>query len=119
MHLLTLSGLVTSAVATQLYVSSYAGTVTSVTLNKGANAYSISAGAVNTGCGAQASWLTKDSYNSVIYCVDEAFSTPNGSVSSFKTSASGVLTQIDKHDTFVGPVSTVVFNGGKSLAAAH
>ncbi|PMD35842.1 3-carboxymuconate cyclase-like protein-like protein [Hyaloscypha variabilis F] len=117
-------GLATSAVAVNLYVSSYSGIVTSLQLapsaqGPGIGGYVLTTTASNNGSGPQPSWLTKDSYNDVIYCVDEAFSTPNGTVTAYTTSKSGPLTLIDSQPTVIGPVSTVVYNDGKALAAAH
>jgi len=70
-------------------------------------------------CGDQSSWLTKDSYNDVIYCVDEAWGLANGSITSFKPSTNGSLTLFDKEMTLGSPVATVVYNGGAALVAAH
>jgi len=117
---LPLSGLVTSAAAVNLYVSSYAGTITSLRLTQASNgSYSLSQVAVNEGSAPNPSWLTKDEYNDVVYCVDEGLSVPNGTLASYKTSTSGDLTQIDHHSVISGPVSSVVYNGGKGLAVAH
>lgn len=118
--LLPLGGLVTSRLATNLYVSSYAGTITSLQLNQERDgSFSLSEVAVNDGSYPNPSWLTKDEYNDVVYCVDEGLTVPNGSLASYKTSASGVLTQIDRHTVISGPVSSIVYNGGKALAVAH
>jgi hypothetical protein len=40
-------------------------------------------------------------------------------MTTYATSKSGQLTLIDSQPTVVGPVSTVVYNDGKALAAAH
>jgi hypothetical protein len=117
---LPLSGLVTSAVATNLYVSSYIGTITSLQLVQSRNgSYTLSQVAINNGSEPNPAWLTKDEYNDVVYCVDEGLSVVNGSLASYKTSPSGVLTQIDRHSVINGPVSSIVYNGGKGLAVAH
>lgn len=50
--------------------------------------------------------------------MDENFS-GLGSIAAYTTSPSGELTQFDRHGTLAGPVSTVVYNGGKALVAAH
>jgi 6-phosphogluconolactonase (cycloisomerase 2 family) len=117
---LPLSGLVTSAAGINLYVSSYAGTITSLQLNQDSNgSYSLGQVAVNEDSAPNPSWLTKDEFNDVIYCVDEGLTVPNGSLASYRTSPSGKLTQIDRHSVISGPVSSVVYNGGKGLALAH
>jgi hypothetical protein len=64
-------GLATSAVAVNLYVSSYSGIVTSLQLSPsaqgpGIRGYVLTNTASNNGSGPQPSWLTKDSYNDVI-----------------------------------------------------
>lgn len=63
--------------------------------------------------------MEKDRYNGIIYGLDEGLTGPNGSISSYKTSESGELTQIDRHVTLGGPVSSIVYNGGKGIAVAH
>ena len=118
--LLPLSSFVTSSLSTNLYVSSYAGTITSLRLSQSQNAtYSLNEIAVNSGSLPNPSWLTQDPYNSVIYCVDEGLTVPNGSLASYSTSSSGKLTQIDRHTVINGPVSSIVYNRGKALALAH
>jgi hypothetical protein len=64
-------GLATSAVAVNLFVSSYSGIVTSLQLapsaqGPGIGGYVLTTTASNNGSGPQPSWLTKDSYNDVI-----------------------------------------------------
>lgn len=115
-----ISGLVTSTLATNLYVSSYIGTITSLKLSCSANgSYSLTQVAVNNGSAPSPSWLTKDVDNGVVYCLDEGLTTVNGSIASYNTSSSGELNLIDRNVVISGPVSSVVFNGGKALAAAH
>jgi 6-phosphogluconolactonase (cycloisomerase 2 family) len=105
---------------TNLYVSSYIGTITSLQLTRHPDAsYSLTQVAVNDGSYPNPSWLTRDEHNGVVYCLDEGLTVLDGSLASYKTSASGVLTQIDRHSTINGPVSSVVYNGGKALAVAH
>lgn len=114
-------GLVTSSVATNLYVSSYAGTVTSLQLTCAYKRIcSLTQVAVDNAPGTAPSWLEKDKFNSVVYSLDEGFSGPNGSISAFRTSAAGQLVEIGSPLSVVsGPVSSITFNGGKALAVAH
>ncbi|TVY86954.1 putative 6-phosphogluconolactonase, partial [Lachnellula willkommii] len=117
---LPLGGLVASSVAVNLYVSSYIGNITTLSLSRDANgSYSLTAVAANNGSSPSPTWLEKDRYNGIIYGLDEGLTGPNGSISSYKTSASGELTQIDRHVTLGGPVSSIVYNGGKAIAVAH
>ena len=72
------------------------------------------------GCWPDPSWIELDHANSVLYCSDEGLSTPKGSLSSFRTTASGTLEPLDKVDTIKGPVSSIIFgDGGKALALAQ
>lgn len=115
-----LTGLVATAAATNLYVSSYIGTITSLQLIEHVDGrYSLEEVSVSNGCEPNPSWLTKDEYSGVIYCADEGLNTVNGSLNSFHTTANGVLSQIDRHSVASGPVSSVVYNDGKALAVAH
>lgn len=117
---LAVSSLATSSLAVNLYVSSYGGTITTIDLAAQINgSYSLTSVAVNKGSAPSPSWLTKDQFNDVVYCLDEGLTSPNGSIASYKTSSSGALTEIDRHSVISGPVSSVVYNGGKALAAAH
>ncbi|KIH91702.1 hypothetical protein SPBR_01790 [Sporothrix brasiliensis 5110] len=114
--------------AVLVYVTSYSGTLTSLnlTLTHGkANSTSgpkarIQQLAVNAGCAPQASWLTLDKPNGILYCLDESFGNPNGSLSSYKTSANGTLTQLKRVETPAGPVYATLYGaGGKGLAVAE
>lgn len=118
---ISLGGLVwSSALATDLYVSSYGGNITSVRLTQSpGGSYSLTALSTNNASLPSPSWLTKNPSLPVLYCLDEGFSVPNGSIASYKTSKSGELTLIDRHPTISGPVSSVLYNGGKAQVVAH
>jgi hypothetical protein len=112
----------TPADATLLYVSSYIGTVTTLNLTLGADGVGSSLTTLSTtnGCAPSPSWLTLDRANGVLYCSDEGLSTPNSTLSSFKTGADGKLTQLGKVETINGPVSSVIYGeGGRGLALAQ
>ncbi|CAK7211854.1 hypothetical protein SCUCBS95973_001265 [Sporothrix curviconia] len=121
-------GLAQPAAAVLVYVTSYSGTLTSLNLTLSAAAASSTTGprasiqqlAVNWGCAPQASWLTLDKPNGVLYCLDESFGNPNGSLSSYKTSTNGTLTQLKRVGTPAGPVYATIYGaGGKGLAVAE
>jgi len=128
-HLSLLAFTASQAAAVTLWATSYGdsglgyGGVTSLNLDQSATgAYTLTATAFLNGtssCGDQSSWLTKDSSNDVIYCVDEAWGLANGSITSFKPSTNGSLVLFDKETTLASPVATVVYNGGAALVAAH
>lgn len=67
-------------------------------------------------CGSYPSWLTlvgKDR----LYCVDEAWPSPNGTFSSVKVAANGALTKLSSSLTNSGPVSVAVFGDNNKGAA--
>ncbi|OAA65948.1 YkgB protein [Niveomyces insectorum RCEF 264] len=126
-------GLPQQAAAVLVYVTSYAGTLTSLNLTLSAAPWSnatnatthagpkatITSLAVNDGCAPQASWLTLDKPNGILYCLDESFGNPNGSLSSYQTSANGTLTQLKRVKTPSGPVYATIYGaGGRGLAVA-
>ncbi|KAI1379500.1 putative isomerase YbhE [Hypoxylon crocopeplum] len=121
-------GLAGSASATLLYVSSYAGTVTtlSLTLPDDHSAAAAAAAATlepisnSTACGPNPSWLSLDYSKSFLFCLDEGFTGPYGGVTSFFTNDDGSLTTLNKLDVIQGPVSIAEFGvGGHGLAIAH
>ncbi|TGJ78832.1 hypothetical protein E0Z10_g9937 [Xylaria hypoxylon] len=110
--------LVGSASATLLYVTSYAGTVTTLDLVEGATT-ELETVASTTACGANPSWLALDYSKSFVYCLDEAWGQPTGAVTSFYTHANGSLVPLAKADLVAGPVSIAEFGvGGHGLAIA-
>jgi len=114
-----------STSATLLYVTSYAGTVTTLNLDlgpgkpKGPAAGKLETVASTTACGANPSWLALDYSKSFVYCLDEAWGQAAGAVTSFYTNANGSLTPIAKANLIAGPVSIAEFGvGGHGLAIA-
>ncbi|KAI1265707.1 putative isomerase YbhE [Xylariaceae sp. FL1019] len=116
------TGLLGSASASFLYVTSYAGTVTTLNLVQSStkrSTASLQTVATSTACGSQPSWLNLDFQKSFVYCLDEAWDSPNGAVTSFYTGANGSLTPIDRVDLIGGPVSIAEYGvGGSGLAIA-
>ena len=107
--------------ATLIYVASYAGTITTFNLTvPSSGAASLDAIATSTGCSGNSSWLTFDAPNNVLYCVNEGFTGPSGTLSSYKTGPNGTLTQIVKVQTDDGPVSAIIYGDrGQGIAVAH
>lgn len=116
-----ISGLLTSTtLATNLYVSSYANQVTSLQLTQLQNgSYDLKPVSVNNASTDSPSLLMQNPGTGVVYLVNEGLTVPNGSIVAFTTSRSGKLTEIDRHETVSGPVSTILYNKGKALASAH
>ncbi|OAA68870.1 3-carboxymuconate cyclase [Cordyceps fumosorosea ARSEF 2679] len=108
-----------------LYVTSYAGTITTLNLTEttppaGGKYPSVKAVATSDGCKASPSWLTLKQPCPMLYCIDEGLETPGGSLSSYRTNDDGTLTQIGKVTTAPGPVSGVFYGAkGHGFAMAH
>ena len=117
---LFLAALAATGTATTLYVSSYAGSVTTLSLTKSYSSYDLT-NTSSQNCGSSPSWLELDKANGILYCIDEGLTTPNGSINTFKTSVNGVLSPIERHDTITGPVGSIFYNPGKegAIALAH
>ncbi len=98
-----------------VFVSSYAGTVTTLNLT-GSSLTTVTS---STQCGANPSWLATDSAKRVLYCLDEGWGQANGSLTSFKIAADGSVAPITKVKTLGGPVSSVFYGtGGRGIALA-
>ncbi|KAI5868369.1 putative isomerase YbhE [Durotheca rogersii] len=128
--LLSSLGLAGSASATLLYASSYAGTVTtlSLTLPDGESnvAATNAAGATlkavssSTECGPNPSWLALDYSKSFLYCLDEGWAGPYGGVYTFSAPDEGSLSLLNKLDLIQGPVSIAQYGvEGHGLAIAQ
>ncbi|XXG98277.1 hypothetical protein Hte_004600 [Hypoxylon texense] len=119
-------GLAGSASATLLYVTSYAGTVTTLSLtlpdddSAATTAATLETISNSTDCGPNPSWLSLDYSKNLLFCLDEGFNGPYGGVTSFYTNDDGTLTTLNKLDVIQGPVSIAEFGvGGHGLAIAH
>lgn len=107
--------------AQQLYVSSYAGNISQLSLENS----KLTSLALFNGCAPDPTWLTLDKSAHALYCLGESANDlkANGSVTSYSVCpASGKLTQQSKQQTINGPVSSILYpnaNGSKALALAH
>ncbi|APA12909.1 hypothetical protein SS1G_08383 [Sclerotinia sclerotiorum 1980 UF-70] len=120
MHFNPRNVFVSGTVTANLFVSSYVGTISTLQLSKFSNgSYSLDTLSVNNVTTDNPSWLHKDPHNGILYCLNEGLSVVNGSISSFAVGDDGSLSLLGNELTINGPVSSVLFNGGKSLAAAH
>jgi 6-phosphogluconolactonase (cycloisomerase 2 family) len=110
--------------AVNLFVTSYDGNVTTLSLAGSDNNYTLSESSRIQSCGTQPSWLVYDKPNSVLYCMDENWNFQPTSPSSVFTSFnvdqySGKLTvaQISNLTT-ASSVSGVLFGDNKFMAVA-
>lgn len=106
--------------AVNLYVTSYAGNLTSLALVQNPDqSYSLSQTATfNTSTNAP-SWLTLNRQNNVLYYVDEAVNATNGTLISYKTSFTGQLTEIQRVEALQGGVYATFFGSGSAIAVPH
>ncbi|KAH8602447.1 3-carboxymuconate cyclase-like protein-like protein [Bisporella sp. PMI_857] len=106
--------------ATRLFVSSYDGNITTLDLSHNYHGFhALKSVAVNSVTGSYPSWITLDAKNQLLYVVDEAWPSQNGSVTSYKISSDGKLSAIANQTTLNGPVHALIYNDGKALALAH
>jgi 6-phosphogluconolactonase (cycloisomerase 2 family) len=117
-----LSALSAAVSATDLFVSSYAGNVTTLSLGFTNGSYSLEATSASSECGPNPAWLTLDAARGTLYCLNEGLTTPNGSLSSFTINGDGSLKHVQNTTTLNGPVSGVLYGhaaGDRGIALAH
>ncbi|TQV96172.1 extracellular aldonolactonase [Cordyceps javanica] len=109
-----------------LYVTSYAGTITTLDLSatspapNGGKVPVIKAVGSNQGCKPNPSWLTLNHAGGLLYCIDEGFAGPGGSLSAYRTHADGSLEPLGKAATPPGPVSGSFYGcKNRGFAVAH
>ena len=108
-----------SAVAVNLFVASYSGLVTTLSLTRAPDgSYELVDVSRHTPPASSPSSLTLDRRNRILYAIDEGLVTPNGSVTSFHTGPGGTLNQLDRVETVIGGVSAVIYGQHPSRAIA-
>lgn len=118
------AALLHSTLAVNLFVSSYDGNVTSLSLTGSGSNYSFQATFRDTNCGTSPSWLVYDKPAGTLYCLDEdtASSTQSG-LTSYKFNESGMLTLAQSRLNLSTPsaVNGAIFGSGdfKAMAIAH
>lgn len=119
-HLFMLPPLFHSIAATNLYVASYAGNLTSLSLVENPDhTYNLSQiTTFNTSTDAP-SWLTLNRHNNILYYVDEAVNATNGTLISYRTSYTGQLTEIQRVEALAGGVHATFYGSGSAIAVPH
>lgn len=108
------------ALAVNLYVASYAGNITSLSLlQKTDGSYNLSQTSSFNSSTHTPSWLTLNKQNNVLYMVDEAVNATNGTVVSYKASYTGKLSEIARVTDIGGGVDATFFGSGSALAVPH
>lgn len=118
----SLLGAASISSATSLFVSSYAGTLTSLSLTESSGNFTLNQSFVSTECAPNPSWLTLDANRGLLFCLNEGLETLNGSLSSFKVNTDGSLIHVQNTTTISGPVSGIVYGapgGHRAIALAH
>lgn len=123
-NVLTTAALAAAASAHHLYVSSYAGNITTLNFTETEYArYDFTQIASTPGCAPNASYLTLDSKYNNLYCLNEGIVEANGSLVSFKVDPhEGTLEKVKSVQTPAAPVHSTLYtgkNGAQLLAVAH
>jgi len=117
-----LLALASTTFATNLFVSSYSGDITSLALRETNGTVSLESTFFNAGCGPNPSWLTIDFNRDLLFCLNEGLTSPNGSLSSFTINRNGSLSHVKNETTISGPVSGVIYGnpaGKQAIGLAH
>lgn len=96
--------------ASKLYAASYGGSVYSLALTSSNGSHQLSKLSESTECGDSPSWLMLDRDNSVLYCLNEAIESSNGSITSFKAHEDGSLPVIERLVTPGGLVMSAMYS---------
>jgi len=112
--------------ATNIFVASYAGNVTTFSLEKSGPNYSLNKKFVHDGCAPNPSWLTIDYQKSHLFCVEEGLEADIGHMTEFTINSDGSL-KVEpgrRVETLVGPVYSVLYgstrrHSSQSIALAH
>jgi 6-phosphogluconolactonase (cycloisomerase 2 family) len=106
--------------AVNLYVASYAGNITTLSLLQNPDySYKLTQTATFNTSTHTPSWLTLNRQNNVLYMIDEAVNATNGTVVSYKTSYTGHLTEIQRVEDIGGGVYAAFYGSGSALAVPH
>lgn len=110
--------------AVNLFVSSYDGNVTTLSLEGSGRNHTLKATSQSHDCGPQPSWMVFDKLNSILYCMDENFAASAADPSAVFISytvdqTNGALTVANSGNlTTASSVSGVLFGDNKFMAVA-
>jgi 6-phosphogluconolactonase (cycloisomerase 2 family) len=118
--LLVLAPLMGLSRAVNLYVASYAGNITTLSLLQNRDcSYNLTQTSTFNTSTHTPSWLTLNRQNNVLYMIDEAVNATNGTVVSYRTSYTGHLTEIQRVEDIGGGVYATFYGSGSALAVPH
>jgi len=121
-HLVAAASSASLASAVNLFVTSYSGNVTTLSLTGSGWIRNLNATYKANVCGGgNSTWLTFDSAARVLYCIDEGWTTPTGAITASSVTKDGQLNQTLKVPTLGGPVSGVFYGNGstRGYVVAH
>ncbi|KAB8289951.1 hypothetical protein EYC80_010278 [Monilinia laxa] len=106
--------------ADRLFVASYTGEISTLSLEKDAyGSYSLEVIATSTACAANSSWITLDHQRDTLFCADRGLVAKNGTLNSLKIQEDGSLVALDRIQTPVGAAATVMYANNTGLAVAY
>jgi hypothetical protein len=120
--LVALLPVVGQSLAVNLYVSSYAGNLTTLSLQQNPDSsYRLTQTTTFNTSTNTPSWLLLNRQNNVLYMIDEANAVngTNGTVVSYKTSFTGHLTEIQRVKSMPGGLHAAFYGSGSALAIPH
>ncbi|MCJ1300825.1 hypothetical protein MMC08_003624 [Hypocenomyce scalaris] len=95
--------------ASTLYVSSYSGNVTSLSLTQSGNGTYDLRTLSTIPCASDPSWLTFDQERRLLYCIGEGLAGLKGAITVFEAATGGLLEAIGMTETLAGGVSSVLY----------
>jgi 6-phosphogluconolactonase (cycloisomerase 2 family) len=108
------------SLAVNLYVASYAGNLTSLSLLQNPDqSYHLTQISTFNPSTHTPSWLTLNRQNNILYMIDEAINATNGTIVSYKTSFTGHLTEIHRVEALEGGLHGAFYGSGSALAVPH
>ena len=118
--LVALLPVVGRSLAVNLYVASYAGNLTTLSLQQNPDSsYHLTQTATFNTSTNTPSWLLLNRQNNVLYMIDEAINATNGTIVSYKTSFTGHLTEIQRVKSMAGGLHAAFYGSGSALAIPH
>jgi 6-phosphogluconolactonase (cycloisomerase 2 family) len=120
--LVALLPVVGRSLAVNLYVASYAGNITTLSLlQTPEGSYHLTQTSTFNTSTNNPSWLLLNRQNNVLYMMDEAneVNNTNGTVVSYKTSFTGHLTEIQRVKSMAGGLHAAFYGSGSALAVPH
>lgn len=110
------TALATPALTQTLYATSYNDHALTTLQLDGSSLKTVSK---SYDCGSEPTWLTLDSANSVLYCLNEGWG-GNSTITSYQTGAAGALTTLDILPTLKSPVASTLYGPkNANLAVAY